>query len=69
MVGGGGWVCKPILVIGFARDKPQADQYKAILIYGSIFMELLFLFFLFKEEVRKWVGGALNYDFNHYFFI
>ena len=23
---GGGWVCKPILVISFAGDKPQADQ-------------------------------------------
>ena len=25
-MGGGWWVCKPILVIGFARAKPQADQ-------------------------------------------
>ena len=23
---GGWWVCKPILVIGFARARPQADQ-------------------------------------------
>ena len=27
----GGWVCKPILVIGFARAQPQADQYKYLL--------------------------------------
>ena len=30
---GGGWlVCKPTLVIGFARAKPQADQYSQNLI-------------------------------------
>ena len=45
---GGGWVCKPILVIDFARNKPQADQIQQL--HGLGYFNILMLLLLCKYQ-------------------